>query len=80
VEWRVVKEEGRNVAHKRYIDRGIRGAESHTVYYVHDKTNLRSVGSTGEVRVDLLGVLLVERYEPIENVHAGGVVVIATCY
>lgn len=41
----------------------------------HDEANLCGVGSAGEVSVDLLGLVLVEADEAVEDVVAGGRVV-----
>ena len=50
-----------------------------TVDSSHDESDLHSVCSACEVGVDLLGLVLVERYEAVENVVAGRCVVGATC-
>jgi len=48
------------------------------VYRGHDESDLHCICRAGEVSVDLLGLVLVERDESIENVVAGGGVVWAT--
>lgn len=51
---------------------------SHTVDSRHDESNLRSICCACEMRVDLLGLVLVETDETVKNVVAGrGVVVTA---
>lgn len=49
-----------------------------TIYSSHDEADLRRVGGAGEMCVDLLGLLLVERDESVQYVIAGCVVVRTT--
>ena len=49
-----------------------------TINSSHDESNLHGISSTGEMGIDLLGFVLVERDKTIENVVAGSSVVGAT--
>ena len=49
-----------------------------TIYSAHDKSYLGGIGCASEVCVDLLGLGLVERYKPVEDVVASRSVVGAT--
>jgi hypothetical protein len=51
----------------------------HTIHSSHDESDLHGVCSACEVGVDLLGLVLVERYEAVEDVVTGRCVVGATC-
>jgi len=44
----------------------------------HDETNLHGVGGAGEVGIDLLALMLVERYKTVEDVLACRIVVGST--
>jgi hypothetical protein len=50
-----------------------------TVDCTHDESDLCCVSGTGEVRVDLLGLCLVERDEAVEDVVASCGIIRATC-
>ena len=50
-----------------------------TVYCGHDEPDLHGIRGTGEVGIDLLGLVLVERDEPIEDVVTRRSVVWAAC-
>ena len=47
-----------------------RGQQIRTVDGSHDESNLSGIRGTGEVGVDLFGLVLVQRHESVENVIA----------
>ena len=49
-----------------------------TVDSSHDKANLSGVSGTSEVRVDLFGLMLVQRYKAVENIVASSGIVRTT--
>lgn len=50
----------------------------HTVNSGHDEADLGRIGGAGEMRVNLLGLMLVQAHEAVENVVAGSSVVVTT--
>jgi hypothetical protein len=54
------------------------GIEYHTVYCGHDESDLHGIGGAGEMGVNLLGLVLVERDEAVEDVVTCRSVVWAT--
>jgi len=44
----------------------------------HDKSDLSGVSGTGEMGVDLLGFVLVQAYESIQDIVAGQIIIITT--
>ncbi len=50
----------------------------HTVDSGHDEANLGRVGGAGEMRVDLLRFVLIQRDETVQNVVASGSIVRTT--
>ncbi len=45
--------------------------DEHTIHGGHDEANLRGVGGAGEVGVDLLRLVLIQRHEAVEDVITG---------
>ena len=56
----------------------IRLSLGHTVDGRHDEADLSGIGCTRKVRVDLFGLVLVERDEAVQDVIASGSVVRTT--
>ena len=57
---------------------GGRGERVLTVDGSHDESDLHGIRGTREMRVNLLGLVLVQRHEPVEDVVAGSGVIGAT--
>lgn len=62
---------------RRYVNRNGEG-EDLTVDGGHDESDLGGIGGTGEVGVDLLGLMLIQGYETVQDVIASRGIVRST--